>query len=74
MIKNEKIKATEVQLTGLNGEDLGIMSTRDALALAKQYKVDLICMSLMSIIVRHIKTSVDSIQAFYVVIDCTRLN
>ncbi|MCZ1268016.1 MULTISPECIES: translation initiation factor IF-3 [Paenibacillus] len=48
MIKNEKIKATEVQLTGLNGEDLGIMSTRDALALAKQHKVDLICMSLMT--------------------------
>ncbi|QKS60445.1 translation initiation factor IF-3 [Paenibacillus barcinonensis] len=48
MIKNEKIKAAEVQLTGLNGEDLGVMSTREALALAKQYKVDLVCMSLMS--------------------------
>ncbi|MBR2564786.1 MAG: translation initiation factor IF-3 [Paenibacillus sp.] len=48
MIKNEKIKATEVQLTGLNGEDLGIMPTREALALAKQHKVDLVCMSLMT--------------------------
>ncbi|MBU5351251.1 translation initiation factor IF-3 [Paenibacillus barcinonensis] len=48
MIKNEKIKAAEVQLTGLNGEDLGIMSTREALALAKQHKVDLVCTSLMS--------------------------
>ncbi|PYE50145.1 translation initiation factor IF-3 [Paenibacillus barcinonensis] len=48
IIKNEKIKAAEVQLTGLNGEDLGVMSTREALALAKQYKVDLVCMSLMS--------------------------
>ncbi|CAI6038355.1 Translation initiation factor IF-3 [Paenibacillus sp. JJ-100] len=47
IIKNEKIKATEVQLTGLNGEDLGIMPTREALALAKQHKVDLVCMSLM---------------------------
>ncbi|PZT55122.1 translation initiation factor IF-3 [Paenibacillus silvae] len=48
MIKNEKIKAAEVQLTGLNGEDLGVMSTREALALAKQHKVDLVCTSLMS--------------------------
>nr|WP_253298877.1 translation initiation factor IF-3 [Paenibacillus barcinonensis] len=48
IIKNEKIKAAEVQLTGLNGEDLGIMSTREALALAKQHKVDLVCTSLMS--------------------------
>ncbi|WP_434753009.1 translation initiation factor IF-3 [Paenibacillus amylolyticus] len=48
MIKNEKIKAAEVQLTGLNGEDLGIMSTREALALAKQHKVDLVCLSLMT--------------------------
>lgn len=36
MIKNEKIKAAEVQLTGLNGEDLGVMSTQEALLLAKQ--------------------------------------
>ena len=28
MIKNEKIKASEIELTGLNGEDLGIMSTK----------------------------------------------
>lgn len=48
MIKNEKIKAAEVALTGLNGEDLGIVSTREALALAKQHKVDLVCMSLMT--------------------------
>ncbi|WP_336779751.1 translation initiation factor IF-3 [Paenibacillus illinoisensis] len=48
MIKNEKIKASEVELTGLNGEDLGIMSTKEALALAKQHKVDLVCLSLMT--------------------------
>ncbi|MBY0218876.1 translation initiation factor IF-3 [Paenibacillus illinoisensis] len=48
MIKNEKIKASEIELTGLNGEDLGIMSTKEALALAKQHKVDLVCMSLMT--------------------------
>ncbi|GFZ90830.1 translation initiation factor IF-3 [Paenibacillus marchantiophytorum] len=48
MIKNEKIKASEVHLTGLHGEDLGTMPTKEALALAKQLKVDLICTSLMS--------------------------
>ncbi|MBD0379470.1 translation initiation factor IF-3 [Paenibacillus sedimenti] len=48
MIKNEKIKASEVQLTGLNGEDLGIIATREALAMAKRLKVDLVCTSLMS--------------------------
>lgn len=48
MILNEQIKASEVQLTGLKGENLGIVSRSDALALAKQYKVDLICTSLMS--------------------------
>lgn len=48
MIKNEKIRAPEVQLTGLDGEDLGIVPTSDALALAKKHKVDLVCLSLMS--------------------------
>ncbi len=35
-------------MTGIEGEDLGIMSTKAALVLAKQYKVDLVCTSLMS--------------------------
>lgn len=48
MILNEKIKASEVQLTGLNGEDLGIVPISEALAMAKKLKVDLICTSLMS--------------------------
>jgi translation initiation factor IF-3 len=48
MIKNEKIKASEVHVTGLDGEDLGVMPTKEALLLAKQLKVDLICTSLMS--------------------------
>ncbi|MGO4269720.1 translation initiation factor IF-3 [Paenibacillus sp. TAF58] len=48
MIKNEKIKASEVHVTGLLGEDLGVMPTKEALLLAKQLKVDLICTSLMS--------------------------
>ncbi|MDD9266796.1 translation initiation factor IF-3 [Paenibacillus sp. GCM10023248] len=48
MIKNDKIKASEVQLTGMDGEDLGVMSTKEALQLAKQLKVDLVCTSLMS--------------------------
>ncbi|TJY42217.1 translation initiation factor IF-3 [Cohnella pontilimi] len=48
MILNEKIIASEVQLTGLNGEDIGIVSTKEALAMAKKLKVDLVCTSLMS--------------------------
>ncbi|MED5017522.1 translation initiation factor IF-3 [Paenibacillus chibensis] len=48
MIMNEKIKAKEIELTGLNGEDLGIMPTSEALAMAKKLKVDLVCTSLMS--------------------------
>jgi translation initiation factor IF-3 len=47
MITNEQIKASEVELTGLNGENLGIVSRAEALALAKKFKVDLVCMSLM---------------------------
>lgn len=46
MIKNEKIKAFEVQLTGVDGEDLGIMETNEALRLAKELGVDLVCLSL----------------------------
>ncbi|MFD0711970.1 translation initiation factor IF-3 [Paenibacillus sp. GCM10027626] len=48
MILNEKVKASEVQLTGLNGEDMGIVSRAEALAMAKQYKADLVGTSLMS--------------------------
>ncbi|WP_409344519.1 translation initiation factor IF-3 [Paenibacillus sp. MBLB4367] len=48
MIKNEKIKAFEVQLTGVNGEDLGIVPTSEALAMARKLKVDLVCTSMMS--------------------------
>jgi translation initiation factor IF-3 len=48
MILNEKIKASEVLLTGVNGEDLGVLPTSEALALAKKLKVDLVCISLMS--------------------------
>ncbi|WP_239616202.1 translation initiation factor IF-3 [Cohnella mopanensis] len=48
MILNEKIKASEVLLTGINGEDLGIVSRDEALAMARQLKVDLVCTSLYS--------------------------
>jgi translation initiation factor IF-3 len=48
MIKNEKIKASEVQLTGLHGENLGVVPISEALALATKWKVDLVCTSLMS--------------------------
>jgi translation initiation factor IF-3 len=46
MIMNEKIKAAEVQLTGVDGESLGIVATTEALAMAKRLKVDLVCLSL----------------------------
>lgn len=48
MIINEQIRVSEVQLTGINGEDLGIMRTVDALELARKHKTDLVCISLMS--------------------------
>ncbi|QHT63720.1 translation initiation factor IF-3 [Paenibacillus lycopersici] len=48
MIVNEQIKASEVLLTGIDGEDLGIVSRSEALALAKRHNVDLVCLSLMS--------------------------
>src|ERR1700730_8549648 len=48
MILNEQIKASEVQLTGLQGENLGIVSRAEALALAKKFKVDLVCTSIMT--------------------------
>lgn len=48
MIKNEKIKASEVELTGMNGEELGVVPISEALAMAKKLKVDLVCTSLLS--------------------------
>lgn len=48
LILNEAIKASEVLLTGLDGESLGVVSREEALAMAKELKVDLVCDSLMS--------------------------
>jgi len=48
MIKNEKIKAAEVDVTGVNGESLGVMATSAALKLARELGVDLVCTSLYS--------------------------
>src|SRR5689334_22165958 len=48
LVMNEAIKAAEVLLTGLQGEELGVVSREEALALAKELKADLVCMSLMS--------------------------
>ena len=48
MIMNEQIKASEVRLTGMDGEDLGVVSREEALALARRHKVDLVCESLFS--------------------------
>lgn len=45
---NEQIRALEVELTGLKGEKLGIVSREKALAMAKSAGVDLVCTSLMS--------------------------
>ncbi|CAM4102225.1 translation initiation factor IF-3 [Paenibacillus alkaliterrae] len=48
IMMNEKIRASEVRLTGLRGEELGIISRDEALAMARELKVDLVCTSLMS--------------------------
>jgi len=48
LIMNEKIKAKELDLTGLEGEPIGVVSREEALAMAKRLKVDLVCTSLMS--------------------------
>ncbi|MEO3944337.1 translation initiation factor IF-3 [Gorillibacterium sp. CAU 1737] len=48
MIVNESIKAAEVHLFGLDGEDLGIVTKEEALKLAKASKVDLVCTSLLT--------------------------
>ncbi|MFB9273983.1 translation initiation factor IF-3 [Cohnella cellulosilytica] len=48
LIMNEKIKASEVRLTGVDGEELGIVSRDEALALARELKADLVCTSLLS--------------------------
>lgn len=48
MILNEKIKAEEVALTGIDGEDLGIVATHEALRMAKEAGVDLVCLTLAS--------------------------
>lgn len=48
IIMNEKIKAAEVQLTGLNGESLGVVDRDEALRMAREAKADLVCTSLFS--------------------------
>lgn len=48
LLINEAIKSSEVLLTGLNGETLGVLTREEALALAKEAKADLVCTSLMS--------------------------
>lgn len=48
LVMNEKIRASEVLLTGLSGESLGVMTKDEALALARELKADLVCVSLMS--------------------------
>ena len=45
---NEQIKASEVQLTGLQGENLGVVSREEAMSIAREAGADLVCTSLMS--------------------------
>ncbi|MFB5676765.1 translation initiation factor IF-3 [Paenibacillus terreus] len=45
---NEQIRASEVMLTGVNGENLGVVSREEALAMARSQGLDLVCTSLMS--------------------------
>lgn len=42
LILNEQIRDKEVRLIGENGEQLGIMSSRDALKLAREAELDLV--------------------------------
>ncbi|AMG66236.2 TPA: translation initiation factor IF-3 [Providencia stuartii] len=39
---NEEIRATEIRVTGFDGEQLGVMSVREALAKAEEAGVDLV--------------------------------
>ncbi|ATG17744.1 MULTISPECIES: translation initiation factor IF-3 [Providencia] len=39
---NDEIRATEIRVTGIDGEQLGVMSVRDALAKAEEAGVDLV--------------------------------
>ncbi|HHR5881448.1 translation initiation factor IF-3 [Providencia alcalifaciens] len=39
---NEEIRATEIRVTGIDGEQLGVMSVRDALTKAEEAGVDLV--------------------------------
>lgn len=48
VLMNEQIRASEVLLTGLNGEAIGIVTRDEALAMARSKKADLVCTSLMS--------------------------
>ncbi|MFF2911599.1 translation initiation factor IF-3 [Paenibacillus sp. NPDC057934] len=45
---NEQIRVSEVDLTGLRGEKFGVISTKEALAMARSAGADLVCTSLMS--------------------------
>lgn len=48
MMKNEQIKASEVQLFGIDGEERGIVETKEALRIARELGVDLVCLSYAS--------------------------
>ncbi|MHA7965180.1 translation initiation factor IF-3 [Paenibacillus sp. CAU 1782] len=48
IVMNEQIKASEVVLKGLNGEDLGVVDREEALKLAREQGADLVCDNLLS--------------------------
>ena len=45
MMINEQIRAEEVRLIGVHGEQLGIMSAREAQKAADEAELDLVCVS-----------------------------
>ena len=45
MMINEQIRAEEVRLIGVHGEQLGIMSAREAQKVADEAELDLVCVS-----------------------------
>ncbi|MCM3635369.1 translation initiation factor IF-3 [Paenibacillus camelliae] len=48
LMMNEKIKAAEVELLDLDGQNLGYLATKKALQLAKEQQADLVCINIMS--------------------------
>lgn len=48
LMMNDKIKAAEVELLDLEGQNLGYLATKKALQLAREQQADLVCINIMS--------------------------